>query len=226
MQHERNLGRYLSEAGADPFNGVLWWGSEEYILRSLLDAYVSARIPDDKRAADLNDAGRVLRLRFRMPTMPEPDCKACLLSGDEELRYWSLSFADSDNTTVATLSDLDVITGGQGYATVIVTFGTPLPSWVNAGVNYTVLDLSRPAGEEINLKHMTLRNILPSQDFVCSTNNVPPRAHEYHSEGGYMGEFLPVVDYPIATELPKWAKPLTGHGGTCINPAPPPEPCS
>jgi hypothetical protein len=228
IQHEKDLGRVVPE-GPDPLNGVQWFGSEEYILRSLVEGYVAGRLPEDKKAVDLNNEGRVLQLRFRMPEMPGPEaCRACALNGGEELRYWSLSLVDTDNDTIATLSDVNVVTGGRGYATVIVTFGTPLPDYVNETNNYTVLDLSNPGGDPPDIKQMTLRNILPSGDFQCSTSNVPPRTHEYHSAGGYMGQYLPIVNFPLANELPELPFPpklLTNHGGTCVNPNPLPDPC-
>ncbi len=222
-QHEKDLG-YSFPYGTDALNGVVWLGSPEYLLRALEDRYITAFIPYDSAqypnpGAELNAESRVMRLLLRVPTVPCNGAPDCLPTGNEQLRYRGLSFVDQNNYTFASVADNDLHPDLDGYVSLIVTFGTPLPAHVTPENGYTVLALP-----EQSFRQMTLRNLRPSPDFTCSNNNVPHRTAEHHANGGYMGEYSPFVVFPTAASLPPVAAPFP-QGGTCLPPAPPPDPC-
>jgi hypothetical protein len=188
--------------GLDPENKVAWYGGNEYTpIANAQTGYLVAKIPAISRPPDLNAQNRVMRLRMRMPRTPCSE-RVCALTGDEEVRYWSLSLAEGEHTVVHTISDLDVIADQFGYATVIVTFGTPLPEHVNADNGYSVVQLPVSDAERL-----TLRNLLSAPSFPCKIENVPFKTNEHHDNGGYLGQYVPTVDFPFANLLPQRALP-------------------
>jgi len=160
-------------------------------------------------AAALNAEARVAQMQLRLPDLPCGPPPSCALTGSEELRYWSLSLSAANGTTLATLTDLDLEPDVDGYVTLVLSFGTPIPPHVTPANGYTPIVL--PA---IALVQMTLRQILPTPAFDCSTANVPFRTNEHHSNQGYMGDYAPVVSFPVAADLPAVAVPLM-QGGSC-----------
>lgn len=223
-QHERDLGLTVPY-GLDPLNGVTWFGSDEYLFLSLPDRYLTTVIPFNAgqyphAPAELNAQGRVLKLALRRPVVPCNGDPLCSLSGTEQLRYWGLTLLDAANHAVATIADADLQADANGYVTLIVSFDTALPAHVTPANGYTVLQL--PVASAVS--RLTLRNILPGAGFDCSTNNVPHRTAEHHTNGGYMGAYAPFVAYSVAANLPQQAAPFP-QAGSCAPPVPPPDPC-
>jgi hypothetical protein len=209
--HNFYEGTYLPKTcfGTDPQNSLVWLRQTEYVPGanpngSYLDATVPANLP-----ATLAAAGEVMRFQFRLPTTPPTPCSnGCSSSGSEQMRYESLSFQSPGGVTLASIADSAFTTDSNGYVTLIVGTGAAIPSWITAANGYTFLDLTPiPSYQQLNL--LALRNILPAASFNCAGNYVPFRMVEYTPVfGGLMGEYLPVVDYPIAANLPQVATPL------------------
>jgi hypothetical protein len=157
---------------------------------------------------DLAQEGKVIRIRFRIPTTPPTPCTdGCSRSGNEQLRYLSLSFEDTGQTTLASVADSAFTEDPSGYVTLIVGTGATIPSWITPANGYTFLDLTTISGYQ-GLNSLLFRNIIPAATFNCSGAAVPYRTNEYTPAGGLMGEYLPVVDHPKAASLPQTAAPL------------------
>ena len=82
---------------------------------------------------------------------------------------------------------------------------------------YTVVDLSRfnklfGAKSGVPLL-LTLRNTMAASSFTCSGSAVPFSTAEYTNVdgngGGLMGPYIPLVDYPVASNIPQKPAPLT-----------------
>ena len=195
--------------GLDPGNRLAWYAGPEYVLATNSHTgYLGAAVSDAGQPAMLNARGQVMRMRFRLPTMP---CQArvCPLTGGEDLRYWGLSLVNAARTVVASLSDLDLHPDVNGYVTLILSFGTSLPAQVQASNGYSVVRLP-----PTTLRQFTLRNILPSAAFRCAIGKVPFSSSEHTAAGGYMGEYVPFVDFPLASTLPASAAPYV-QAGSC-----------
>ena len=65
-----------------------------------------------------------------------------------------------------------------------------------------------------NLSLVAMRDILPNSTFQCSNFNVPFLYSEYNPEGGYMGNYVPTVSFPTASQIPQVAVPIT-RPNTC-----------
>jgi hypothetical protein len=197
----------LCFASDHPTNMLPWARGTEYIsgadpAGSYIRAVVASGVPQNLAAA-----GRVMRIRFRIPQVPQTPCVAgCSLSGNEQLRYESLSFQNGVNT-LASLPDSAFTQDANGNVTLVVGTGATIPSSVSTANGYTVFDLSAVPGYE-QLTMLNLRNILPAATFNCSGEIVPYRTAVYTPAGGLMDEYLPVVDYPMATGLPSVATAL------------------
>lgn len=199
-------------AGLDPGNRFALYAGPEYVLSDNPDAgYLSAGVVKNGKPEVINGNGQVWRMRMRLPRLP---CRqeACVLDGSEELRYWGISFVEGERTVVATISDLDVHPDPEGYVTLIISFGTPLPDHVTPENGYSVVHLPPR-----DLRLVTLRNILTAADFPCAIGNVPFKANEHHANGGYLGEYAPFLDFPVAANLPLEAVPRV-QGGSCAAP--------
>jgi hypothetical protein len=209
--HELDLGVTVP-FGPDPLNGVIWIGGQENILKQLPDRYMSAIVPFDaamypNAPAQLNAEGRVMRFMLRLPELPCASFPDCPLTGSEELRYWSLSFIDADGTTVESIGDVSLTPDANGYVSLVVSFGTPLPPHVIESNGYSIAILP-----EFDLLRMDIRNLITGESFGCSTANVPHRTAEHHPNGGYMSEYAPFVIYPLAVDLPPVALPFPQFG--------------
>ncbi|MGA2579240.1 MAG: hypothetical protein ABSH24_24780 [Bryobacteraceae bacterium] len=185
-----------------------WNRGTEYLPGADPDGtYMNATFPAGV-PQNLATEGRVMRIRYRIPTTPPTPCTdGCSRSGNEELRYLSLSFEDVDGNTLASVADNAFTENPNGYVTLIAGTGTAIPSWITPANGYTFLDLTAISGYQ-NLNSLNLRNILQAATFNCSGAAVPYRTNEYTPAGGLMGEYLPVVDYPTAASLPQVAAPL------------------
>ena len=185
-----------------------WTRGTEYLPGALPDGtYTTAVIPAGVPLMVAN-RGEVMRIRYRIPTTPPIPCTdGCSRSGNEELRYMSLSFEGPDAATMASLADSAFTQDPNGYVTLIVGTGASIPSWITPANGYTFLDLTALSGYQ-NLAALKLRNIIPASTFNCSGAAVPYRTDEYTPAGGLMGEYLPVVDFPTTASLPQVAVPL------------------
>ena len=198
--------------GLDPINFASWFAGPEYILTANPDTgYLSTGIPAMAKAAALNAAEKVMRLRFRVPQVPCA-ARSCAITGTEQMRYWGISFVEGERTVVKSISDLDLNPNASGYVDLIISFGTLLPAWVTPDNGYSVVHM--PPSD---IRLMTLRHIAPGPGFDCSVDKVPFKTNEHHGNGGYLGEYAPFMTLPDAATLPPNAVPLI-QGGICTLP--------
>jgi len=195
----------------DPGNALNWFrlrqgGSGTNPYCDYLNAGTVANLP-----ATLAAAGEVMRVQLRLPTAPPTPCTTgCSRSGNEQARYSSLSFLGSSTyPTLASIADSQFTQDANGYATLIVGTGSQIPSWVAPANGYTFLDLTAVSGYQ-SLQSLLLRQILPSSTFTCSVQNIPYRTGVDTPEGSLTGDYMPVVDYPLAATLPPAASELVG----------------
>lgn len=187
---------------------------------SYLYAYVPSGLPQT-----LANAGEVMRMRFRVPSTPPTPCtNGCTRSGNEQMRYMSVSFDVPGGGTLASLPDscpvnptipcTPLIQDPNGYVTLIVGTGVAQPSWVTPANGYTWLDLTKTTGGNYQLlNQIMIRNILPASSFTCAGEYVPYKTGQATTGGaGLMGLYAPVIDYPVASlaSLPLTATPLAG----------------
>jgi hypothetical protein len=199
----------LCNAPLNPLNKLRWSREPEYIPATNPDAaYVVAPVPANLPAT-LAAAGEVMRIRLQIPTTPATPCtNGCSRSGNEQMRYMSLSFV-AGGTTMASMADFDFTKDSNGYATLIVGTGAAIPSWVTPANGYTYLDLTTVSGYQ-QLSLLALRHIIPSATFQCATKFVPYRTSVDTPLGSLLGDYTPMVDYPAAASLPHQTSPLTG----------------
>ncbi|MFN7992189.1 MAG: hypothetical protein U0Q18_01220 [Bryobacteraceae bacterium] len=205
--------------GLDPNNRLSWVRGGEYVTGGNPDStYVLASVPAGT-PANLASAGRLMRVRVRIPTAPPTPCASggCSRSGTEQMRYMSLSFQTAGGITLASLDDAAFTKDVNGYATLIVGTGAAIPSWVTPANGYTFVDLTTTSSYQ-NLSSLFLRNILPAATFQCAGSVVPYNTSVYTPAGGLMGDYLPVVDYPVASSLPKKPVPLVGPNACGVFP--------
>lgn len=118
---------------------------------------------------------------------------------------------------MASLADTDFTKDPNGYVTLIVGTGTPIPSWITPANGYTAFDFTKVAGY-LQLNLLDLRQIQPAGTFDCSGQFVPYRTTAATPSGSLMGDYMPAVDYPLAASLPLQASPLIGPNGCDIFP--------
>lgn len=211
--------------GNIPASKLQWLREDEYVSGANPDAgyllaYVPAGLPQT-----LFNGGEVLRIRFRVPTSPPTPCiNGCSRSGDEQMRYMSISFQIPGGGTLASLPDscplnplnpcTPLIQDANGYVTLVVGTGVPQPAWVTPANGYTWLDLSTLGNPNyLQLNQIIIRHILPAALFDCATQFVPYKVDEATTKGsGLMGLYSPVVDYWVANMLAPTASPVTGQG--------------
>lgn len=211
LQHEIDLGT-TTPHGPDPASESTWYGREEYLPGQAVGRYLATVPPIDttgftSTGAALNAQGRVLQMQFRLPQLPCHTSPSCGLTGAEELRYWSLTFETATGMSLATASELNLTPDANGYVTMVVSFGTPLPAHVSAANGYSPIVTSPLA-----FQRLVMRNYLRAQTFTCTTDNVPFRTAEFEPSGGYMGEYAPLVSMPIASTLPTTPAPIQQTG--------------
>ncbi len=174
---------------------------------SYIMAPVAKGLPDTLAAA-----GEVLRIRLRLPATPPTPCtNGCSRTGNEQMRYASLSFHGGDGEALASIADLGFTQDANGYATLIVGTGATIPSWVTPANGYTFLDLTASTDYQ-KLKMITMRHIIPAAAFSCAGQVVPYRMTADVPGGSLMGDYMPVADYPAAATLPQTASALVGPG--------------
>jgi len=197
---------------------------------SYLYAYTASGLPQQ-----LSSAGEVLRMRFRVPSTPPTPCtNGCTRSGNEQMRYMSVSFDIPGGGTLASLPDscpvdptlpcTPLVQDANGYVTLIVGTGVAQPSWVTPANGYTWLDLTKTESSYTTLNQIMIRNILPANSFTCAGESVPYKTGQATTGGGgLMGLYAPVIDYPLASTLPPTASPITGPAVCDVLPAGPGE---
>lgn len=227
QHHQIYQNQYLPKLCFGTNSGNLGWirGNEFVSAGNVDTGYIGAKQLPAGLPANLAAAGRVLRIRFRMPTTPPTPCtNGCSRSGTEELRYRSLSFQAPGGITLASLADNAFTQDANGYVTLIAGTGAAIPAWVTAANGYTFVDLTAyPAYPQLNA--LDLRDILPAETFHCAGNIVPYGMSPVTPGGGLMGDYLPVVDYPLASTLPQTAAPLNGGGACAVFPSGTPGVC-
>ena len=127
------------------------------------------------------------------------------------MRYESLSFVDLNGAPLASLPDSVFTEDANGYATLIVGTGAAIPSWITSANGYTFFDLTSVVNyQQLNL--LDMRTMLPAAGFRCAAQYVPYRTSVATPAGNLMGDYMPVVDFPLAAALPTNAAPLVGSG--------------
>lgn len=205
-------------ANTPPPNQMSWWRQPVYVSGTNPNAsYTTANVPPGTPAT-LAAAGEVMRIRVQVPTTPPTPCTdGCSRSGDEQMRYMSLSFLTPGGTTIASVADSAFTKDPNGYATLIVGTGASIPSWITPANGYTLLNLTPLSGYQ-QLSLLDLRHMIPSGGFNCSGQFVPYGTSPATAAGSLMGDYVPVVDYPVASTLPQVASPLIGSGGCDVFP--------
>jgi hypothetical protein len=202
----------------NPQNVAQWERGTEYVPGSIPDgSYLTATLKSGE-PANLAAAGRVMRFRFQLPTTPPTPCASgCSRTGNEQMRYMSLSFEEPAGTTLASLADNAFTQTLGGDVTLIVGTGAAIPSWITPANGYTFLDLTAISGY-LQLSSLNVRNLDPASTFNCSGEIVPWDTGEYTSGGGLMGAYAPFVDFPAATSLAQTAGPPPANGQCAIFP--------
>jgi hypothetical protein len=204
----------LCNAPPPPPDSLRWSRQPEYVpITNPNAAYIVATVPPGLPAT-LAAAGEVMRIRVRLPSTPPTPCTdGCSRSGNEQMRYMSLTFSDPDGSPMVSLADSAFTQDENGYATLIVGTGATIPKWIAPGNGYTLLDLTAYSGyPQLNL--LTVRHIIPGSGFTCAGQFVPYRTSVDTPNGSLLAEYTPVVDYPVAASLPRKTSPLTTPG-TC-----------
>ena len=198
----------------DPINQVRWNRSQDYIPGyNTAAAYLGFNLSSSK-VKSLISGNQFMELRFQLPKMPDTPCLngTCALNGSEQLRYRSISFGYSKKT-LASLDDASFVQDPNGNVDIIIGFGAKPPAYVTAANHYTYFDLSSVPNFR-QLTGVTMRDILPNMVFQCSSFQVPYLTTEYNPEGGYMGNYVPTVDFVTADKIPQTAVPVN-RPGTC-----------
>jgi hypothetical protein len=207
---------------SNPQSILQWERGTEYVPGAIPDgSYVTATVKAGEPAT-LASAGRVMRVRFQIPTTPLTPCASgCSRTGNEQLRYMSISFQNG-GTTLASVAD-NAFTNVNGNVTLIVGTGATIPAWITPANGYTYLNLTTASGY-LNLSELNMRNLEPASTFNCSGEIVPYDTAEYTPPtvtgtlGGLMGGYAPVVDYPLAADLATTAGPPPAAGGCAVFP--------
>ncbi len=200
-------------------NQLAWTRIGEYVPWTNPNAsYIAAGVPDGL-AASLAAAGQVLRIRVRVPATPPTPCtNGCTRTGNEQMRYMSLSFHDKGGLVLASLADTAFTQDANGYATLIVGTGAAIPAWVTPANGYTFLDLTAFATYQ-NLSLISMRHMIPTAGFNCAGQFVPYRTTADTPAGSLMADYMPVIDYPVAANLPAVTTPLVGPSACDVFPA-------
>ena len=201
-----------------------WLRQDEYVAGSNSDTgYLIVNVPSGL-PQQLASANEVMLMQFQVPTTPPTPCTdGCSRSGSEQMRYMSVSFEVTGGGTLASLPDscpanpvspcTPLVQTANGYVTLVVGTGTPQPSWVTAANGYTWIDLSQLGNPNyVNLNEIAIRHILPSSFFGCAAQLVPYKTEQPTTQNGQvsglMGQYAPLISYPVATTLYTTAPPF------------------
>jgi hypothetical protein len=209
----------------DPENQATFVAAPAWVGRDdTAAAYTSAVLSSSQIQSFL--AGQTfMRIQFPLPSVPPTPCPSgeCSRTGNEELRYFGVEF-DAGSTTLTALDDQELVTDPNGNVTLIVGVGQTPPSVVTPGNYYTYLNLAQ-FNSYSGLTAVLIRNILPNATFECSTFNVPNTTMEYNPPGGFMGAYVPTVDFPTANQIPALPDPPV-RPNSCYAIPPAPVACS
>jgi sugar lactone lactonase YvrE len=213
----------------DPMNGALWGRPSQYVALNDQDAGYLGTSFSGTQIAELLSGQVYLRLRFQLPTTPTTPCTngSCSLTGNEQVRYVGLTLHTGPSscrgaTSVFSIDDQGLVQDPNGNVTIVAGFGAPQPSNVTAANYYTWIDLSTVANYT-SITGLIVRNIAPNPTFQCSTFNVPYKTSEYNPEGGYMGPYVPTVDFPTAAEIPLTPVPVSRPNSCSLVPTQRPQ---
>jgi|SRR5579871_36653 len=216
----------------DPQNSVIWARSTDYMpILDIYDGIIRAPL-SSSQVQTLLGGQNYLRLQFQIPTTPTIPCTTgnCSLTGNEQIRYFGLSLiAPQANlvgpVTLYSIDDRSLVQDPNGNVTVIIGFGAPQPPNVTAANYYTWIDAS--AVPNIGtMNAVRIRNLYPNQTFACSVFNVPYRTTEFNPVGGYMGNYVPTVDFPTAAQIPALPSPPVRANSCYAVPTQTPQVCS
>ncbi len=194
---------------ADPINQAYWVRSADYVPGDNGAAGYLYYSFADKQLKSLISGGQFIRMQFQLPTVPNTPCNGggCGLTGLEQLRYRSISFEGGKETTYASIDDAAMVKDANGNVALILGLGTTPPAYVTAQNGYTYIDLSQVKDYD-KISRVAMRDLVPNASFQCSAENVPIYTGEFNPEGGYMGNYVPTVDYPTASEIPPAPVPV------------------
>jgi len=215
-----------------PYNLIQWERQDEYTPGANPDAaYLIANVPAGLPQT-LASMGEVMLIQFQVPTTPPTPCVyGCSRSGNEQMRYMSISFQITGGGTLASLPDscpsnplspcTPLIQDPNGNVSLVVGTGVPQPSWVTPANGYTWLDLSLlPNYTELN--EIAIRHIVPSSWFDCSTQVVPYKVFEATTTDGdkngitgLMGIYSPWITEPVVGSAPSSGLPATATPIAC-----------
>jgi len=216
----------------DSQNHVIWMRTADYVtFENTYEAYLRA-VLSAAQVQTLLSGQAYLRVQFQAPSTPNTPCTngSCSLTGNEQARYTSFSIqAPAINlggpVTLYSIYDRNFVKDPNGNVTLVIGFGAPQPANVTAANYYTWVDASTIPNIS-TLNQVRVRDLLPNQSFACSTFNVPYRTTEYNPEGGYLGNYVPTVDFPTAAQLPPVATPILRPNTCYIVPTETPQVCS
>ncbi len=209
----------------DPTNQAFWLRSRDYIPEDNGAAAGIQASVQPVRVQNMLSGTTFMRIRFALPATPDTPCPSgCSLTGNEGIRYFSLSF-QAGNTTLYSIDDAQVVRDPNGNVTLIIGMGTPPPSTVTAANYYTYLDLSKVPNYQ-GLTTLFMRDMLPKVNFDCSTFNVPFFTTETNPMGGYMGQYVPTVDYPTPGQIPALPVPPNRTNTCALVPTTPATACT
>ena len=213
---------------SDPQNSARFFRSQDYIPIDNAGANVDANV--SASLSELLSGNTYIRIRFVLPTVPTIPCTSgpCSLTGGEDLRYVSLAFQGRHDLygdlTLGAIDDNSFVVDANRNVTLIVSLGGKQPSTATAANGYTYYDLSKNLNYP-TLSRLEMRNLIPNAAFDCSGFSVPFFTMEYNPVGGFMGAYVPTVDFPTASEIPATPVPPV-RSDTCLAVPPPPVNCS
>jgi hypothetical protein len=215
----------------DPENQMMWQRSTNYIpLNDNYAGYLNAAF-STAQIQDLLLGQDYLRIQFQLPTTPDTPCATgtCTLTGNEQIRYMSLSFQGpavnvAGPVTLFSLSDQQFVRDPNGNVTILAGIGLPQPSFATAANYYTWVDLTNIVNID-SIIGLRVRHLLNNPSFTCSTFNVPYQTTEFNPAGGYMGNFVPTVDFPTLAELPQTPTPPNRPNTCTLVPSQLPQVC-
>lgn len=213
----------------DPNNVKQWFRSVDYVPLANLGASLDLNITPANLTM-LMAGQNFIRLRFPAPTTPKIPCASggCSLTGNENLRYFSISFLGQSTldgkTTLTSVSDVALVQDPNGNVTLVVGLGAVAPSSLTAANYYNYLDLTQIPNYS-TLSRIEIRHLLPNATFNCSNGRVPLFTMEYNALGGFMGQFVPTVDFPTADALSVPPPPPPTRPDSCMNIPGPAQSC-
>jgi len=137
----------------------------------------------------VRDPSKLLLLRWKAPTFPDTYHNIGIV-GNEDMRYWSMSFVSPVGLVgLYSLADFETVIDKNGYVNLVISFGTPRPSFVTTKNGYNWIDASHLPLIPLQLFY---RNKIVSEDFPYTAKGLQP-GHIVSPE--IMGEYYPCGKY-------------------------------